>query len=102
MLRSAAPTRVSAAGQLMQRGDWSVAAARVWCVWSWHSMCLPAAEPHTDPWPNLCCAAGANTTWWNVYSPSRLLGLPLTKDTSGPVDCNVGPLLNWIGPFAST
>ena len=42
--------------------------------------------------------AGANTTWWNVYSPSRQLGLPTVN---GAVDCGAGPLLNWIGPFAS-
>ncbi|KAI7841528.1 hypothetical protein COHA_004699 [Chlorella ohadii] len=43
--------------------------------------------------------SGANSTWWNVYSPSRQLGLPLA---SGAVDCGVGPLLNWIGPFSSS
>ncbi|KAI7841645.1 hypothetical protein COHA_004665 [Chlorella ohadii] len=43
--------------------------------------------------------AGANSTWWNVYSPSRQLGLPTA---SGVVDCSVGPLLNWIGPFSSS
>ena len=51
------------------------------------------------PGPNLCCAAGSNSTWWNVYSPSRLLGLPMANKTM--VDCSVGPLLNWIGLFNS-
>jgi len=48
--------------------------------------------------PSALPFAGANSTWWNVYSPSRQLGLPLA---SGAVDCGVGPLLNWIGPFSS-
>lgn len=44
--------------------------------------------------------SGSNSTWWNVYSPSRLLGLPMANKTM--VDCSVGPLLNWIGLFNSS
>jgi hypothetical protein len=42
--------------------------------------------------------SGGNSTWWNVYSPSKQLGLPMA---SGAVDCSTGPMLNWIGQFVS-
>ncbi len=59
------------------------------CLWS-----------HMRPTPlhPLHAATGANSTWWNVYAPGKQLGLPMYNKT---VDCSTGPLLNWIGLFAS-
>ncbi|KAI7841529.1 hypothetical protein COHA_004700 [Chlorella ohadii] len=58
----------------------------------------------TRPWQSGGDAArgadtGANSTWWNVYAPGKQLGLPMYNKT---VDCSTGPLLNWIGLFASS